>query len=225
MKIYVASSWRNTRQPEVVRSLRDAGLEVYDFRNPRPGEDGVRWSDIDGWWREWDASGFNAALEHPLADAGFRSDFEAMLWADACVLVLPCGRSAHLEAGWFIGAGKPVFALLDDGVPELMYKLIRNRFASIELLVTAVCSAAPPDRVSVESETHGPTAAELRDAVRAILPAARRLRQRALHWPSPMAPTYFRNASEVCDHLNRAAAAAALLDRSAFGKDADAGTG
>jgi hypothetical protein len=33
-KIYLASSWRNERQPELVRILREAGHEVYDFRNP-----------------------------------------------------------------------------------------------------------------------------------------------------------------------------------------------
>jgi hypothetical protein len=49
------------------------------------------------------------------------------------VLQLPCGRSAHLEAGWFAGRGKPVIILLHDGgddwldpglvQPELMYKM------------------------------------------------------------------------------------------------------
>lgn len=43
------------------------------------------------------------ALEHPLAEAGFRSDFDAMRQADVCVLVLPCGASAHSEAGWMKG--------------------------------------------------------------------------------------------------------------------------
>ena len=36
-KIYVASSWRNQHYPEVVRRLREAGHEVYDFRNPPHG--------------------------------------------------------------------------------------------------------------------------------------------------------------------------------------------
>jgi hypothetical protein len=49
-----------------------------------------------------------------------------MQWADGCVLVLPCGRSAHLKAGWFVGAGKPLWIMLDDASPiepELMYKM------------------------------------------------------------------------------------------------------
>ena len=36
-RIYVASSWRNKYQPEVVAALRKAGHEVYDFRNPKDG--------------------------------------------------------------------------------------------------------------------------------------------------------------------------------------------
>ena len=37
-KIYVASSWRNEYYPEVVEKLREAGHDVYDFRNPPSGD-------------------------------------------------------------------------------------------------------------------------------------------------------------------------------------------
>ena len=39
-KIYVASSWRNEYYPEVVEKLREAGHEMYDFRNPPSGDSG-----------------------------------------------------------------------------------------------------------------------------------------------------------------------------------------
>ena len=45
-KIYVASSWRNQYYPEVVKALREAGHEVYDFRNPPRGGNGFRWTDV-----------------------------------------------------------------------------------------------------------------------------------------------------------------------------------
>lgn len=37
--------------------------------------------------------------------------------------MLPCGRSAHIEAGWFVGCGKPLYILLseDQFEPELTY--------------------------------------------------------------------------------------------------------
>lgn len=124
MNIYVASSWRNTDQPRVVRLLREAGHEVYDFRNPEPGDSGFHWSEIDPQWKKWNPCQFRAYLTHPVADRGFNFDMAALRRCDACLLVMPCGRSAHLELGWAIGAGKRTCILLSDGEPELMYKIV-----------------------------------------------------------------------------------------------------
>jgi len=54
------------------------------------------------------------------------------MWADACVLVMPCGRSAHLEAGYFVGANKRLVILIDDGEPELMYKLADKVYITVD---------------------------------------------------------------------------------------------
>ena len=87
MRIYVASSWRNRHQPGVVAELRQAGHEVYDFREPEPGNRGFHWSEIDPDWQQWSAARYVQALEHPIARAGYDLDFRAMCGADACVLV------------------------------------------------------------------------------------------------------------------------------------------
>lgn len=138
-KIYVASSWRNPLQPDIVRALRDDGHEVYDFREPRPGKNGFAWSDVGfgkGHFYEGDPdlSGFVQCLQHPVAVQGFGFDKEAMDWADTFVLVLPCGRSAHLEAGWAAGAGKRVIVLLSEEKfePELMYLLCSEIVVSLD---------------------------------------------------------------------------------------------
>lgn len=124
MRIYVASSWKNDDQPDVVEDLRNCGHDVYDFRNPGPENYGFQWKQTDPEWEHWDVSGYVAALRHPVAVNGFQLDWKAMTEADACVLVLPCGRSAHIEAGYFVGAGKPLLILMGgDLVPELMYKM------------------------------------------------------------------------------------------------------
>ena len=52
-KIYLASSWRNQQQPEVLSALRDEGYEVYDFRNPAEGQDGFSWEELDRDWMGW----------------------------------------------------------------------------------------------------------------------------------------------------------------------------
>jgi hypothetical protein len=134
MNIYVASSWRNERQPAVVEALRSAGHEVYDFRNP-PSSTGFNWSEIDHEWQAWTPEQFREALEHPVAVDGFCSDMDALVACDACVLVLPCGRSAHLEAGWALGAGKHVIVLLSQCEPELMYRMTPHLCCSMDELL------------------------------------------------------------------------------------------
>lgn len=129
-KIYVASSWRNEFQPGIVKNLRLVGHEVYDFRNP-PESTGFAWSDIDLNWELWDTRQYIKALKNPIAERGFANDFNAMKWADTCVLILPCGRSAHSEAGWMKGAGKRVFVYFPViQEPELMYKMYDGVFGS-----------------------------------------------------------------------------------------------
>ena len=125
MKIYVASSWRNTRQPSVVEALRADGHDVYDFKNPEPGNQAFAWSEIDPNWQTWTEAEYLEALSSEIAIEGFRRDERALTRCETCVLVLPCGRSAHLEAGYAIGLGIPLVILLPNGEPmepELMYR-------------------------------------------------------------------------------------------------------
>lgn len=141
MHIYVASSWKNTYFPAVVKALREAEHDVYDFRNPPSGDPGFHWTDVDPFCADWTPAQYQANLTHPLAERQFTNDIKAMELCDACVLVLPCGRSAHAEAGWFAGKGKPVYVLItgqDSFEPELMYKLFTKVCISLEELVEAL---------------------------------------------------------------------------------------
>jgi hypothetical protein len=147
--IYVASSWRNPFHTAVVAALKAAdrqqpgnGFAPYDFKNPEAGNSGFHWTQVGMPTYEFTKNyevpivpvhEYLAGLEHPIAEQGFKYDFEAMEMCTQCVLVLPCGRSAHLEAGWFIGQGRPTYILLNNEpanrtdemmvIPELMYKM------------------------------------------------------------------------------------------------------
>jgi len=134
VKIYVASSWRNTSQPDVVTTLRRVGHEVYDFRNPVP-DHAFHWSEIDPDWQRWNPVTFREALEHPIARAGYASDMAALESADAVILILPCGRSAHLELGYAVGRGQHTAILLGDSEPELMYRMADCLAISIEEVI------------------------------------------------------------------------------------------
>ncbi len=145
-RIYVASSWRNPLQPGVVEALRAAGHEVYDFRNPKPDNTGFSWRQILPDPPPWSAEATRRVLEHPIAKEGFDLDFSAMRWADTFVMLQPCGRSAALELGWAVGAGRQTFVLLADGQePELMLKCADRLCVSMEELLA--CLAAPAANV------------------------------------------------------------------------------
>lgn len=132
-KIYLASSWRNIEQPNVLKQLREAEHEVYDFKDSI--SNGFNWREIDPNWKEWSIRQYIIYLNHPIAEKAFNYDYNAMKWADVCVLLTPCGRSAHLEAGWFVGANKPLYILLSDSDPELMYKMATKLCVNIEELL------------------------------------------------------------------------------------------
>jgi hypothetical protein len=122
-KIYVASSWRNKYQPAVVGVLRELGHEVYDFRNPAPGNHGFSWSSIDPNWKNWTPAEYRAALAHPIAKDGHGHDDRALRWADTGLLVLPSGRSASWELGFVMGRGFPGYVYMPEACePELMYR-------------------------------------------------------------------------------------------------------
>ena len=138
-RIYVASSWRNVYYPEVVKQLRACGHEVYDFRTPPQGGSGFRWTDVDPDCGDWTFAQYADGLKHPAAERQFANDMEALEWADTCVLVLPCGRSAHTEAGWCKGRGKRTIVYIPEmEEPELMYKLFDAVIGNLEDLLATL---------------------------------------------------------------------------------------
>ena len=143
--VYVASSWRNHFQPAVIAVLKAAGIAAYDFKNPEGGT-GFSWSEvrpidapagIPAKGSDWESeANYLAMLDHPRSREGFAADFAAMQRADTFVMVLPCGKSAHLELGWAIGAGKRTAILLEDPVePELMYLMADHLSTSVHDLL------------------------------------------------------------------------------------------
>lgn len=126
LKIYLASSWQNKEYEQVLNTLRLEGYETYDFKHPENKElSSFDWEKLNKKYNRWTCSDFKKALNHPETIKAFQKDFQAMQEADICVLLLPCGRSAHSEAGWMKGNGKKVFILdlSENPKPELMYRM------------------------------------------------------------------------------------------------------
>lgn len=114
--VYLIGSLRNALVPRFAQDLEDAtGYEVFaDWFTPGP--------EADDHWREyiaerWPDGGLRKALDSYGAKHIFSFDKEHIDRADAAVLLMPAGKSGHLELGYTIGTGKPGFIVF-DGEPE-----------------------------------------------------------------------------------------------------------
>lgn len=82
--------------------------------------------EADDKWRDHEKArgrSYKEALQHYAATHVFEFDKAHIERADAVLLVLPAGKSGHLELGWALGQGMPGFIFLDD--PErwdVMYR-------------------------------------------------------------------------------------------------------
>lgn len=152
-RIYIASSWRNPYQQHLVQELRKRGHKVYDFKHPFGRNDSPVWESVTvtqnlrSAYKEHCLNGddFMRMLTDRQSIERFEEHFAAMQDADTCVLLLPSGRSSHIEAGHMNGMGKRVFVLdMSKAVtPELMYLALDGYFYDVEDLYKALSQPIP----------------------------------------------------------------------------------
>ncbi len=107
-------------------------------RSPR-GPSGFSWKEVDPGWQTWTPEQYANALCHPRAQEGFKSDFDAMVWCDVCVVLQPCGPSAAMEGGWCVGSGRfTVVHVAGMREPDLMYAMADAITLTDEELLGAV---------------------------------------------------------------------------------------
>lgn len=137
MKIYVIGALANREGVfPVSERLRAAGHDVFDdWISPGP--------EADEYWQAYERQRgrtYAEALEGTHARHIFEYDQRHLAEAHAVVMVLPAGKSGHLELGWAIGRGKPAFIYLPQE-PErydLMYLLADQVVTDLEVLVDAL---------------------------------------------------------------------------------------
>ena len=104
MKIYIASSWKNEQDVlDLANWLRILhGHEVDCFADTSGNRYVFHFSEI-GSIDKLDVISF---LADKRSQKAFQEDKKWLDWCECCLLYLPAGKSAHLEAGYAKGQGK-----------------------------------------------------------------------------------------------------------------------
>lgn len=131
--IYLIGSLRNQKVTEVASSLRKEGFDVFDDWMAAGPE-------ADDYWQKYETekgNNYEEALKGYAAKHVYEFDLFHLNRCDIAVLLLPAGKSGHLELGYFIGRGKPGFILLDKH-PErfdVMYQFASGVYYELESLI------------------------------------------------------------------------------------------
>lgn len=139
MNIYVATSHKNVYHTDTVSALKQAGYTVYDFKNPGPGGPLLSWPEPYTNCTDWTLDNAIDAIQHPESMDVYNADYTALNKADMVVLILPCGVSAHIEAGFARGQNKPVVVYIPEKMPpELMYNMFYMYCDTLDDLLVCV---------------------------------------------------------------------------------------
>ena len=134
LNVYVIGSLESQAVLQVATALRGIGLDVFDdwmAASPNGDKQWQAYCRQRGW-------NYKQALHSPFVQTAFWFDYKHLKAADIVVLVMPCGRSGHLELGWALGQGKKGYILFPDGEPDrydLMANLATDVCFSVEELV------------------------------------------------------------------------------------------
>ena len=131
--IYLIGSLRNPEIPAIGQKIREAGFEVFDQWHSAGPE-------ADDYFKKYHVElgiSYDQALKGYAAKHIFEFDKRHLDRADMAILVMPAGRSGHLELGYMAGKGKPTFVLLEEGNDrwDLMLQFTDGIFFSLEKLI------------------------------------------------------------------------------------------
>ena len=131
--IYLIGSLRNPNIPIIAGQLEEALQE--EIFCDWFGAGAI----ADDAWRDYSklrGRTYPEALKSPGARAVFDFDFHHLKRANRVVLVMPAGKSGHLELGWSLGQGKPGYVLMDNQERwDVMYNFTTGVFTEIQPLI------------------------------------------------------------------------------------------
>jgi len=137
MKYFVASRWRNAKQAKrLISEIRTKGWRVFSFfenrYNRSSGENPeieMRRFESTPHWRK------NKQIRNI-----FKTDIKELKSSDVVILLLPAGRSAHIEAGIAYGLGKKLILIGSFKKAETHYLIFDEFYNSIDEFINSLPS-------------------------------------------------------------------------------------
>lgn len=132
--LYLIGALKNPRVPEVAQAIRAVGYDVFDDWYAAGPE-------ADDYWQRYEQGrghSYPQGLAGYPAEHVYSYDRSHLDRAMTGVLLLPAGKSGHLELGYLIGQGKPGYIVFDGKEPErwdVMYKFARGVYFHIDDLL------------------------------------------------------------------------------------------
>ncbi len=126
---FVSGRWRNRDNVlDLTRRIRKKGYQVYCFLeashsvhrvNNDPEEDMQRFEKLD--WRN-----------DPYVKEVFHNDMNGEKNSDAFVMLLPAGKSCHIEAGVAYGMRKKCILIGEQKEAESLYLIFNETYSSVD---------------------------------------------------------------------------------------------
>ena len=130
--IYLIGSLRNPKIIETAIKIRAAGHEVFDDWIAAGPE-------ADDYWQKYEiakGNNYKQGLAGYAAKHVYEFDKFHLDRNDIAILILPAGKSGHLELGYMIGKGKLGYILLEDPDRwDVMYQFSTGVFYDINELI------------------------------------------------------------------------------------------
>ncbi|MBU2577945.1 hypothetical protein KKA69_03890 [Patescibacteria group bacterium] len=128
-KFFVSGRWRNRDNVlDLTQKIREKDYKVYCFletsnsvkgNNDDPEQDMQLFEKLD--WRN-----------DPYVKEVFQNDMNGEKSSDAFIMLLPAGKSCHIEAGVAYGLGKKCILIGEQKEAESLYLIFKESYNSVE---------------------------------------------------------------------------------------------
>lgn len=140
--IYIIGALKNWKVVQLAKDLEQLGFEPFaDWITPSPLADKflLKYAKQRGWT-------YKQALNSYAARHVFEFDKHHIDRCDAAVMLAPCGKSGHIELGYFSGAKKPCFILFEKEPKrfDVMLRFANDIFFSKEELFNTLTRVYKP---------------------------------------------------------------------------------